>query len=71
MFRDISDFYIPTKLIGRGASSKVKSLKKKHNFKVYLVKDKENDQIEYACKCIDKAYLCGEDGYVFFNNIIL
>lgn len=52
MFKDVSDFYQPLKLLGKGGSSKV-----------YLVVDKE-DHNEYASKCVEKRYLKEDGGFV-------
>jgi serine/threonine protein kinase len=54
MFKDVSDFYQPLKLLGKGGSSKV-----------YLVVDKE-DHIEYASKCVEKRYLKEDGGFVIY-----
>lgn len=60
MFREISDFYVATSLLGKGASSKV-----------YLVKEKDKEKKEFASKCIEKSYLIEDGGYVnIFINII-
>ncbi len=53
MFREISDFYLATALLGKGATSKV-----------YLIKQKDRSQKEFASKCIEKTYLIEDGGYV-------
>ncbi|CAD8118684.1 unnamed protein product [Paramecium sonneborni] len=58
MYREVSDFYQPLKLLGKGGSSKV-----------YLVHDKDNSA-EFASKCIEKRYLREDGGYIaLFNEI--
>ncbi|CAD8058056.1 unnamed protein product [Paramecium sonneborni] len=60
MFKDISDFYSPICMLGKGGSSKV-----------YLV-NKKDDQSQYASKCVDKRYLQEDGGYnALFNEIQL
>ncbi|CAK59826.1 unnamed protein product (macronuclear) [Paramecium tetraurelia] len=60
MFKDVSDFYQPMKLLGKGGSSKV-----------YLVLDKDNKQ-DFASKCVEKRYLKEDGGFqALFNEINL
>ncbi|CAD8059983.1 unnamed protein product [Paramecium sonneborni] len=60
MFKDISDFYSPISMLGKGGSSKV-----------YLV-TKKDDQSQFASKCVDKRYLQEDGGYhALFNEIQL
>ncbi|CAD8113947.1 unnamed protein product [Paramecium sonneborni] len=60
MFKDVSDFYQPLKLLGKGGSSKV-----------YLVVDKDNKQ-DFASKCVEKRYLKEDGGFqALFNEINL
>ncbi|CAD8141470.1 unnamed protein product [Paramecium octaurelia] len=60
MYKDISDFYTPLYMLGKGGSSKV-----------YLV-TKKYDQSQFASKCVDKRYLQEDGGYnALFNEIQL
>ncbi|CAD8144871.1 unnamed protein product [Paramecium octaurelia] len=60
MYRNVSDFYIPVKQLGRGGSSRV-----------YLVTDKWNNQ-QYASKNVEKRYLKEDGGFeALFNEINL
>ncbi|CAD8057228.1 unnamed protein product [Paramecium sonneborni] len=60
MFKEISDFYQPISMLGRGGSSKV-----------YLVM-KKNSKDQFASKCVDKKYLIEDGGFNgLFNEIQL
>jgi serine/threonine protein kinase len=58
MFREISDFYVATSFLGKGASSKV-----------YLIREKnKKTETLAASKCIEKSYLIEDGGYVFITS---
>ncbi|CAK85433.1 unnamed protein product (macronuclear) [Paramecium tetraurelia] len=60
MYRDVSDFYLPIKQLGRGGSSRV-----------YLVMDK-CEKYEFASKNVEKRYLREDGGFeALFNEINL
>ncbi|CAD8053629.1 unnamed protein product [Paramecium sonneborni] len=60
MYKDVSDFYLPMKQLGRGGSSRV-----------YLVMDK-CDKLEFASKNVEKRYLKEDGGFeALFNEINL
>ncbi|CAD8140070.1 unnamed protein product [Paramecium pentaurelia] len=60
MYKDVSDFYLPMKQLGRGGSSRV-----------YLVIDKCDKQ-EFASKNVEKKYLKEDGGFeALFNEINL
>ncbi|CAK69342.1 unnamed protein product (macronuclear) [Paramecium tetraurelia] len=60
MFKEISEFYQPISMLGRGGSSKVYQVMKKGS------KD------QYASKCVDKRYLIEDGGFNgLFNEIQL
>lgn len=52
MFRDVSDFYQPIKMLGKGGTSKV-----------YLVIERD-EKAEFASKCVEKRYLREDGGFV-------
>ncbi|CAD8076412.1 unnamed protein product [Paramecium sonneborni] len=58
MYKEISDFYQPLSLLGKGGSAKV-----------YMVTKKGYNE-KYASKCVDKRYLQEDGGYdALFNEI--
>ncbi|CAD8144985.1 unnamed protein product [Paramecium pentaurelia] len=58
MYKEISDFYKPQNLLGKGGSAKV-----------YMVTKKGYNE-KYASKCVDKRYLQEDGGYdALFNEI--
>ncbi|CAD8142012.1 unnamed protein product [Paramecium pentaurelia] len=60
IYRNVSDYYLPIKQLGRGGSSRV-----------YLVNDKFTNQ-QFASKNVEKRYLKEDGGYeALFNEINL
>ncbi|CAD8147446.1 unnamed protein product [Paramecium pentaurelia] len=60
MYKEISDFYTPNYMLGKGGSSKVYFVTKKY------------DQSQFASKCVEKRYLKEDGGYnALFNEIQL
>lgn len=60
MYRDISDFYVPTQLLGKGSSSKV-----------YLIHERLEKSNSSAAKCIDKKYLLEDGNFDGLNSVFI